>query len=149
MEWLPLPVSAGGAERLPDPILAAIEAHKAAYADFERAVDALNALESEIMAKGSRLSRERDEDPRVAELEGTLSVSSDAETDAACVLVAVRPTTIAGLMALLKHALAHDKSGEAWPSDLQSDDGDERLRPWHYFLVESVAEVLPGIVGAV
>jgi hypothetical protein len=56
-----------------------------------RAVDALNALEREIMAKGSRLSRERDEDRRVAELEEVLSASSDAETDAACVLVAVRP----------------------------------------------------------
>jgi hypothetical protein len=56
---------------------------------------------------------------------------------------------MAGVMALLKHAMEHDKGGEAWPSDLQSDDGDERLRSWHYFLVESVAEILPGIVGGV
>ena len=64
---LPLPVSAGGAERVPDPIHAAIEAHKAVYADFWRAIDALCALERGIMAKGSRLSRERDEDPVVGE----------------------------------------------------------------------------------
>ena len=68
--------------------------------------------------------------------------------DAACALVTIRPTTMAGLMALLKHALAHDKGGVAWPSDLQSDDGSERVASWHYFLVESVADVLPDLVLA-
>lgn len=51
-------------------------------------------------------------------------------------------------MALLKHALEHDKRGEAWPDGLQSDDGDERSRTWHYFLVESAADVLPELVPA-
>jgi hypothetical protein len=99
------------------------------------------------MAKGVRLSSARVEDPRVAELEKAVSVASDAETGAACVLVTVRPTTMAGLMALLKHAIEHDKDGSAWPSDLLSDDGEEQWS-WHRFLIESVAEVLPELVPA-
>jgi hypothetical protein len=60
-----------------DPILEAIEAHKAAYAEFGRAIDAVGALENEIRANGSRLSR--GEDPRLAVLEEALSEASTAD----------------------------------------------------------------------
>jgi hypothetical protein len=42
---LPLPGSSGAAERVPDPILQAIEAHKVARAAFEASVSRHSALE--------------------------------------------------------------------------------------------------------
>jgi hypothetical protein len=69
-----------------------------------------------------------------------------AETDAACALVTIRPTTIAGVLALLQYAHVADTDGEAWPRELASDDST-KARSWHYFLIEAVAEVLPGMVA--
>jgi hypothetical protein len=73
--------------------------------------------------------------------------SFKAETDAACVLVSIFPTTIAGVVALLRYANTADKDGEAWPRELMSDDRT-KTRSWHYFLIEIIAETLPGLVSA-
>jgi hypothetical protein len=73
--------------------------------------------------------------------------SFDAETDASCVLVSIRPTTVAGVIALLRYANTADTDGKAWPRELVSDDGT-KIRSWHYFLIEVIAEALPGMVSA-
>jgi hypothetical protein len=52
---LPLPVSAGDSLRVPDPILAAIETHKAAAAATEAAHKRLSAFENEL-ADNERLT---------------------------------------------------------------------------------------------
>jgi hypothetical protein len=72
----------------------------------------------------------------------------DAETDAACVLVSESPTTIAGVLALLAYANAADIDGEGWPSGLCDDEANGKTRSWHYFLIESLTKVLPGLVQA-
>ncbi len=51
---------------------------------------------------------------------------------------------MAGTIALLRYANAADKDGEAWPRELMSDDGT-KTRSWHYFLIEVIAEALPGL----
>ncbi|MGY3117882.1 hypothetical protein ACVWXQ_001819 [Bradyrhizobium sp. S3.14.4] len=68
----------------PDPILAAIEAHKAAYAAYQAAVDRYEALERE---KCSR------DDPRWTQAERDLDAAGDVETGAAWRLVNFAPST--------------------------------------------------------
>ena len=88
------------------------------------------------------------DDPRWIEAERELSLSSDAEADAACVLVDIRPTTRAGVLALLQHAISYDTDGEGWPRDLESGDERKITRSWHYFLVESIAGALTDMESA-
>ncbi len=137
-----------------DPIFAAIENHKAAYRNVEAVVSEQARLER-ILPHDKRQSRVdvwREEivetdDPHWIETERAIHNAFDAETDAACVLVSICPTTIAGIIALLRYANAADKDGEAWPRELMSDDGT-KTRSWHYFLIEVIAEALPGLVSA-
>lgn len=131
-----------------DPIFAAIEAHKAARATWISWVDRHMALEAEL-PKDKRRSTVNvweneivsSDDPRWIEAERELSRTSDAEEEAACDLVNVRPTTMAGLLALLNHALVYDTDGEGWPRDLCSDDG-KRTRSWQTFLLENITVAL-------
>jgi hypothetical protein len=137
-----------------DPIFAAIENHKAAYSNACARVDEHSRLESilprdkcksNINAWEEKIAET--DDPRWIENERAVMRSFEAETDAACVLVSICPTTIAGVIALLRYANAADKDGEAWPRELMSDDG-AKTRSWHYFLIEVIAETLPGLVSA-
>jgi hypothetical protein len=136
-----------------DPIFAAIEAHKAANVALRSQISVHSELEcslprekrkSNVDAFGEKIVPT--DDPRWIASERAVMRSFEAEADAACVLVSVRPTTMAGMLALLQYANAADTDGEAWPCDLQSDDG--KVRSWHYFLIESLVEVLPGMVSA-
>jgi hypothetical protein len=68
--------------------------------------------------------------------------TSDAETDAACALVSIAPTTMAGVVGLLQYAISIRT--EEWPNELQSNDGTQ-TRPWHFFLIEMLIAVLPGM----
>ena len=145
-EVIPQKVIAAVAEI--DPIFAAIEAHKAARATWICWVDRHMALEAEL-PKDKRQSTVNawdneivlSDDPRWIEAERELSLTSDAEEEAACELVSVRPTTMAGLLALLNHALVYDTDGKGWPRDLCSDDG-KRRRPWQTFLLENITDAL-------
>ena len=136
-----------------DPIFAAIENHKAANRNVEAVVSEHSRLES-ILPRDKRKSSisaweekiVETDDPLWIENERAVIRSFEAETDAACVLVSICPTTIAGIIALLRYANAADKDGEAWPRELASDDGT-KIRSWHYFLIEVIAETLPGLVS--
>jgi hypothetical protein len=130
---------------LPDPIFRAIEDHKSARAVFCAAVDRHCDLECELPRDKRRTTLntweerfENTDDPRWIESEREVHLTGDAETDAACNLVSIKATTLAGLAALLQYAIEADIDGEGWPRDLQSDDG-KRTRSWHYFLVENLA----------
>ena len=131
----------------PDPIFAAIDAHKAAREIMYAAVDAVSTAERELTSKGLRLSRERGNCPSLDRCEAALSEAFEAETEAACTLVNVLPETLAGVFALLSYAHSADTDGEGWPADLQTDDGVKpRSRSWHYFLIQNLAETLPSMV---
>lgn len=49
---------------------------------------------------------------------------------------------MAGVVALLRYANVADVDGEGWPRELRSDGGS-KIRPWHYFLIANLVEVLP------
>lgn len=146
---LPLPVSAGSAERVPDPILAAIETHKAARSVTAAAVDRQIAFEREMQANGRLRESDRlpDERQRGDEIETLVVQAHDAEVDVACTLVNILPTTMAGVMALLRYAVDADVDGEGWPRGLASDDGS-KIRDWQYFLIANLAEILPDMGGS-
>ncbi len=150
---LPLPGLAGASERVPDPIYAAIEAHKAARATFEGALRQHSALERELPADKRQTlinAWERTvvptDDPRWIAAERAIDSLSDAETDAACVLISVLPTTIAGTVALLHYAIEADTDGVGWPQALESDDGS-KTRSWGHFLLANLALILPELAS--
>jgi hypothetical protein len=148
-----LPAAAGATEP-PDPIFAAIEAHKAARAIWVANVYRHSDLENELPRDRRRscvhIKEDKifeTDDPRWIKCEREVMRTSDLEMDAACVLVSIIPTTQAGVVALLQYALLADTDGEGWPSDLVSDDGT-KARSWHYFLIENVTAALTDLVSA-
>jgi hypothetical protein len=68
--------------------------------------------------------------------------TSDAEADAACALASIAPITMAGVVGLLQYVISIRP--EEWPEGVHSDD-DTETRPWHYFLIEMLIAVLPGM----
>jgi hypothetical protein len=130
---LPLPGAAAGAGQAPDPVLAAIEAHKAASAKVASWVDRYGKLENELPEERRRSNISNEEivetdDPRWIEAERELGQAWDAETDAAWALLEVLPTTREGLLTLIEHAVSNRGP---WPDD------------WQVGLLENIAEALP------
>jgi len=129
---------AAGAEQAPDPILAAIEAHKAAHAKLVSWVDRHCKLENELPEERRRSSiTASDEeivetdDRRWIEAERQVGLTGDAEVEAAYALIETIPTTRFGMLALLEHAIIHDTDGHAWPDE------------WRNGLLETLSHVLP------
>ena len=84
------------------------------------------------------------DDPRWIEAERGVNRCHNVQTDAACGLINTAPATMAGVVTLLQYAIAADTDGEGWP-ELQSDDL-KRSRSWQFFLIEMLADTLPGMV---
>jgi hypothetical protein len=132
-----------------DPILEAIEAHKTARLAFENAFSRGCALEQELPREKtwSWITVWEEEiletdDPRWIDSIREVNRASDAATDAAYALANVAPTTMAGVVGLLQYAISIQP--EEWPEGVDSDD-DTETRPWHYFLIETLIAVLPGM----
>jgi hypothetical protein len=81
------------------------------------------------------------DDPRWIECERAVLRRMDEETDAACTLINVLPTTMAGLVSLLQYAV----DGEGWPTSLESESG--KNQSWRQLLIANLAEVLPELAG--
>lgn len=146
---LPLPVSAGSAERVSDPILAAIEAHRAAAAKAQAAVQRNSDFENEL-CKNERLQTERrldDEHARQTEIDAAIEEAHHFEQAAAYDLLDVNPTTMAGLIALLTYVCEFDDAnhGLGWPEAIGLEE-EPGARSWQYFLIQNMAEILPKLV---
>jgi hypothetical protein len=150
-DWL----ARGVASQDPDPIFAAIDAHRAARAVWLGWVYRHSDLEDELPKEVRRsFVHEAEEeifdtdDPRWIECEQSVHRTHDEETDAAIGLLDVRPATHAGVVALLEYAVAADTDGMGFPDLLVSDDG-EMTRSWQFFLIESVAGALAEMTGQI
>jgi hypothetical protein len=144
-----IPANAANALRA-DPIFEAIEVHKAARLAFENAVSRGSALEKALPSEKTRSwitvweqTIVETDDPRWIESVHEVHRASDVETDAARALASIAPTTMAGVVGLLQYAISIRP--ENWPEGVHSDD-DSETRPWHYFLIEMLIAVLPGMV---
>jgi hypothetical protein len=82
------------------------------------------------------------DDPRSIDSVREIDRTSDAATDAAYGLASIAPTTMAGVVGLLQYAVSIQP--EEWSEGVQSDD-DTETRPWHYFMIEMLIAVLPGM----
>jgi hypothetical protein len=133
----------------PDPILATIEAHRAATAALRSVLDVHTMLERKLPRDKRESSVDAweekivaSDDPRWIDCERAVSQAFDAETDAAIEPLNVRPATALGFISLLQYVTAADRDGETWPCELLSDDGS-KTRSWHHFFIENVADMLP------
>jgi hypothetical protein len=132
-----------------DPIFAAIGAHRAATAGVHAIINVHDALEAELpndkRRSGVSVCGETivaTDDPRWIDCERAVVLAWKVQDDAAVALLNVRPTTPAGVTALLRYAVEANVDDQTWPVELLTDDaGNERS--WHHFLVESVAAALP------
>jgi hypothetical protein len=123
-----LPAAALAAMPLePDPIFAAIEAHRARWSEFNAWCALPEAGTEEGKAAENRLS--------------------DAEWEAAIALVEIEPTTMAGVIALLRYTVGVNECG--WP-DILMEKGVENShgRSWEYFLRCNLAGALERIAVA-
>ncbi len=131
----------------PDPIFATIETHKAAYKAWAEAVH----VESELHHK----------DPRMPAADKALRDATDACDDAGRTLATLRPTTIAGVLALLdyidtfNHAAFKYPSGSsghhAWPWREGEDAieiGAPIVLPFPYLIMNNVRDALAKMPAA-
>jgi hypothetical protein len=139
----------------PDPIFAAIEGHRASALAVRAEVDVHCRLERDLPRDARRSSvttwEEKiveTDDRRWIESERAVFAAFKAETDAACTLVNVLPTTLAGVIALLQYAISANPDGETWPDDLIADESSKRSWSWYHFLIANLAEALPAMVQA-
>lgn len=127
---LATPGSANVSERVPDPILLAIEAHKVARAACEAAIRQHSALDRDLPIEECRSSVTlweetigATDDPRWIDCERAVMRRMNAETDAACVLVKCPTDNDGRRRGVLRYAVEADTDGEGWPPVVESDDG--------------------------
>ena len=128
--------------RIPDPIYAAIEAHRAAAIETSAVHALFAAFETELQANG-RLQSERrtgEENRRQDELDILRNDAFDAECGFACDILNTSPTTLAGVVALL-YVRDHDEKeiGMGFPNDLQAGS-------FQALLIANLAEDLPELM---
>lgn len=106
----------------PDPIFAAIEVHRKAKAAFEES-----------------FSRKEDD--------ATRDRLCHLETQAACDLASIVPTTMKGALAVLAYAAEVDTDGMGWPDGLVTDQNQKLGRSWYHYMIKNVADGLQANVG--
>jgi hypothetical protein len=138
------------AETIDDPIFAAIEAHKAAFAASDAAWHHLSDLEEELPKDLRRSWIDvwetkivETDDPRWIEAEKASNQLADAETEAAIELINVEPVTLAGAAALMRYVADMEANGCLWPDGLQNDDKPSKCgKKWEVYLHRNIAAVL-------
>jgi len=152
-----------------DPIFAAIERHRAAWAELERRTSVTIRLEN-ILPPDHRKAHHRDEpsagegdDPRWTAAMADWSQASDASEDAAAELLTIKPATVAGVAALLDYGYEFEtaplraewgdfflegdghRSGN-FASDAEIENG--RWLSWKTLVLHHAAEALRHITAA-
>jgi len=137
----------------PDPIFAAIEAHR-------RANEATNALLREHSDLEEKLPKEISQSritaweekivetdaPEWIASERALMAAHDAEIDAALELASVSPKTTAGAAAILAYVVEYpDRFGSDFP-EFADDDGI--TRPFEHFIIQNCAAALAKLSAA-
>ena len=141
------PARAAPSRLAPDPVFAAIAAHKGAYVRLDQSCRHVSRLEGAIPKERRQEwfdeDREQDigadDDPRWTTALAAQRAAFDAETQAAWVLAHARPASLAGVAALLRYAAEYEDEGSDWPCDPQTPDGEEE---WMITFHQSLAAAL-------
>jgi hypothetical protein len=127
-----------------DPIIAAIEAHRRAYAETCAAYERRNAVEDELMAAG-----EAESDPQWIAADDAAGEALAVQDDLALKLLKTQPTTIAGAAALLTYYVDAVTTAEPEVVFPELDANgrpfesiDVPRRDFAYFIIRNVAAAL-------
>jgi hypothetical protein len=122
------PVS-GTAANSVDAIFVPIEAHQRAEEEFSAALRRLSGLENELPKERRRseinmglLAIVSEDDPMWVEVQKTVLATHKTTGEAATQLLNTRPTTLAGVVAVLRYAYDYERHGLDFPGGY--DDGD-------------------------
>ena len=119
-----------------DPIFAAIDRHKTAYAEFERVVHLEGQLRDTIPAErrtryhvSDRYNAEMiaNDDPTWSKHQDMWFASSEAADDRAMNLLNIAPTSMVGVAALLDYAAAFEKNGAELFGEVTEEGSDDPL----------------------
>ncbi|MEA2897795.1 MAG: hypothetical protein QOJ84_3410 [Bradyrhizobium sp.] len=144
------PVLAGPALLPPDPVFAAIAAHKAAYARLDHACLHVSRLEENIPEERRQEWFDEDreqgigtnDDPRWTAALTAQRAAFDAETQTAWALAHARPAGLAGAVALLRHAGEFEAGGCGWPCGPENEDGDNWTVIFHHSLAAALEAMM-------
>jgi hypothetical protein len=144
-----IPAAETSADTAADPIFAAIEAHKAAWAAYGVEVDVTHRLEA-TLPKDRRQSDPREtfetDDPRWIAHERALEALSSAYDDTSIALLNLEPATLADLLALVSYIADLERRGlESWPN---VEDESMRRPTWDKCLLSLIEDTLVRIGGA-
>ena len=139
-----------------DPILAAIEAHFRAEEEFLAALQHLSELEDELPTDRRRsdinmgvLTIVSEDDPRWIAVQKAVLATCKATDEAATQLLLIQPTTLAGVVAVLRHAYDYERRGSEFPGGY--DDGD--LSPcllgaeWSVYFHRNLAQAIETMIA--
>ncbi len=143
------PALAGPARLAPDPVFAAIAAHKVAYARLDQACSHVSRLEGNIPEERRQEwfdgDREQgigtNDDPRWTAALTAQRATFDAEMQTAWALARAQPAGLAGTAALLRHAGEFEAGGCGWPcgpEDPEDEDGDKWTIIFHHSLAAAL-----------
>src|SRR5436305_6943691 len=143
------PALAGPARLIPDPVFAAIAAHKAAYARLDQACLHVSRLEENIPEerRPEWFDEDREQgigtndDPRWTAALTAQRATFDTETQMAWALAHARPAGLAGAAALLRHA-GEFESGFEWPCGPEDEDGDKWTVIFHHSLAAALETMM-------
>jgi len=127
-----------------DPIIAAIEAHRRAWAQTRAAFEHESAVEDELGTGVRVFAGEVENDPRWIVANAAVEHALAVQDDLAVELLESQPTTIAGAAALLTYyvdLVATAQPEVAFP-ELESKSIDEPRRDFAYFIIRNVAAAL-------
>lgn len=139
----------------PDPVFAAIEAHRRAEAAFDEHARLEDRLDDEIPCE-RRLTRCGDEvvptdDPRWIAYQRDYEALHFAEQEAEDKLADVVPTTLQGVRAMLAYAVEVEKRrGVPWSDDFADPEAPNRKlgRSFHYFVSKNLERSIAGMLLA-
>jgi hypothetical protein len=146
------------AMQAPDPIFAAIEAHKRAYAALDACLGRKSKLEEQFMdavadmqdkiERYHQLKALEAADPEWCALEKQTLELHDAEEETILGMIEDRPHTLAGAAALLRHVVDQERRGNEWPRGLQEEETGFDNEDWATFLHRNIAEVIEAAARA-
>jgi hypothetical protein len=146
---LGLAASAALATTNADPIFAAIEAHRALDEKHGEACDRQALLEQWIPTDKQRTNGTHDivptDDPRWIAHMREIEEIMDAKFERGWALIKIEPTTLAGVVAMLRYASEFEALGNEWPDPPK---GNMKFsRPWSMFLYRQLAAAIEQITA--
>ena len=143
--------------QMDDPIIAAIEAHRRAYAETCAAYERRSTVEDELVAGGRVAAGEAENDPRWIAADDAAGEALAVQDALAVKLLETQPTTIAGAAALLTYyvdvvtttqpeVIFPELDGNGRP--FESKSIDEPRRDFVYFIARNVAAALSNMARA-